>query len=151
MKRRRTIHAINNLTAGLLLTQHLRNTKTTQTLGCYIWPRSCKTTQTLGFYIWPRSWVTQKLLKHPQKWPKRLNPWVEGWQLTEIMCLVVWWTSKRKTCFKSLDDGPMHSYHFLSKNSGSLCNQPVRPNLILWFFSYFFYLYLFIIIIKNSF
>ncbi len=39
-RRRRKIPAINNPTAGLRLTQDLSNTKTTQTLGCYVWPRS---------------------------------------------------------------------------------------------------------------
>ncbi len=62
-RRRRKIPTINNPTAGLRLTQDLSNTKTTQTLGCY---------------IWPSDWVTQKLPKHwknnPKKWPKRLNP-----------------------------------------------------------------------------
>ncbi len=62
-RRRRKIPAINNPTAGLRLTQDLSKTKTTQTLGCY---------------IWPRGWVTQKLPKHwknnPKKLPKRLNP-----------------------------------------------------------------------------
>ncbi len=45
----------NNSTAGLRLTQDLSNIKTTQTLGCY---------------IWPRSWVTQKLPKHWKSDPK---------------------------------------------------------------------------------
>ncbi len=47
-RRRRKIPTINNPTAGLSLTKDL--SKTTQTLGCYIWPRGWvtkKTTQTL--------------------------------------------------------------------------------------------------------
>ncbi len=60
-RRRRKIPTINNLTAGLSLTKDL--SKTTQTLGCY---------------IWPRGWVTKKRPKHwknnPKKLPKRLNP-----------------------------------------------------------------------------
>ncbi len=72
-RRRRKIPPINNPTAGLRLTQDLSNTKTTQTLGCYIWPRSCKTTQTLGCYIWPRGWVTQKLPKHWKNNPKKIT------------------------------------------------------------------------------
>ncbi len=39
-RRRRKIPAINNPTAGLRLTQDLSKTKTTQILGCYIWPRA---------------------------------------------------------------------------------------------------------------
>ncbi len=39
-RRRRKIPAINNPTAGLRLTQDLSNTKTTQTLGWYVWPKS---------------------------------------------------------------------------------------------------------------
>ncbi len=39
-RREGKIPAINNSTAGLRLTQDLSNTKTTQTLGCYVWPRS---------------------------------------------------------------------------------------------------------------
>ncbi len=82
-RRRRKIPAINNPTAGLLhLTQELGKTKNqpkngllclTQELG-----KTKKTTQTLGCYIWPRGWVTQKLPKYwknnPKKCPKRLNP-----------------------------------------------------------------------------
>ncbi len=49
-RRQRKIPAINNPTAGLRLTHDLSNTK--------------KTTQTLGCYVWPRGWVTQKLPKH---------------------------------------------------------------------------------------
>ncbi len=54
-RREGKIPAINNPTAGLSLTQELGNTKTTPTLGCY---------------IWPGSWVTQKLLKHRRNNPK---------------------------------------------------------------------------------
>ncbi len=39
-RRWRKIPAINNPTAGLRLTQDLSNTKTTQTLGCYVRLRS---------------------------------------------------------------------------------------------------------------
>ncbi len=50
-RRRRKITVINNPTAGLRLTQDLSYTKTTQTLGCY---------------VWPRSWV--KLKNYPKHW-----------------------------------------------------------------------------------
>ncbi len=66
------IPTINNPTAGLRLTQDLSNTKTTQTLGCY---------------IWPRGWVTQKLpnteKNNPKKMTKKNQPSIWGKKITQ--------------------------------------------------------------------